>query len=129
MYHRFTKFTVVLYALFLLTLSVSAETFTITGPGVSPAADTQAIKKLVDILSNEPTIAELDYVPAILKPTELLEALENDIVDFALVPFEAIPTLRNSPLLEPFLARNATEMRKVLDSQVGAYEKTKLKAI
>lgn len=100
--------------------------YRITTDGVQGQPQDKAVLEFERRLRAEDTDASLDYLPGIAKRSELLDLLSNDVVDIAVVPFEAIPALSRSPLLKPFYAKTATEVRKTIDSEVGAFEKIHL---
>lgn len=90
-------------------------------PG-SPPAET-AIAAFEGQLEEQDTDARLSFIPGIASPSEILGTLQDGTVDIALVPFEVVPALYESRLLTPFLAEDAIEMRQVIESEVGAFEK------
>ncbi len=69
---------------------------------------------------------ELNDLTGIGRASELIGLLESGAIDLAVVPFEAIPTLSNSPILEPFLSIDAAGVRQAIDSQVGAFDRAQL---
>lgn len=89
-------------------------------------AASSAVLSMVETLQSDGTGATLSYLPGIAGRNELLHMLDNGIVDIAVVPFSRMPTLARSPLLKPFMARNAIEVRQAINSEVGAYEKTEV---
>lgn len=106
------------------TTAVLAVEYRITAPDLPSTA--QAIADFQRQLAAEDTDARLSFVPQITEPDDLLGMLEDGKVDIAVVPFEVVPALANSPLLQPFLAQNAKNVRQAIDSEVGAFEKFNL---
>lgn len=105
------------------TTPVSAEEYHITSPDRANSPSIHAIAKFEHQLAKETTDARLSFIPEIATDDGLLERLRNGRIDIAVVPFEAIPALEMSPLLDPFLPQNAIKMRQSLDSEVGAFQK------
>ena len=54
---------------------------------------------------------------------ELRTFLEDKTLDLAVIPFSALPPLERSPLLDEFLAEDASGVRRAIESEVGAFEK------
>ncbi len=102
---------------------VAAEEYRITTVGSPVQPPALAIAKFEHRLANEDTNASLTFLPGLAGSRDLIGLLEAGVVDIAVVPFEAVPSLAHSPLLEPFLARNAKDVRQAINSEVGAFEK------
>lgn len=99
----------------------SAGDYTITGVGQPALA---AIASFEKRLEDQKSGVSLTSIPGLANPSEFIELLEHGVVDIAVVPFELVPALAQSPLLEPFLAQNAVEVHQAINSEVGAFEKS-----
>jgi esterase/lipase superfamily enzyme/TRAP-type C4-dicarboxylate transport system substrate-binding protein len=116
-------------AAFIFIISTSAliaQEYRVLLPGNPPGSHFDAVTALNDGLSQSPTKLEVEPLAGVFLPKDFLEALQSGHADFAVVPFEALPDLARSPLLEPFLAGNAREMRQAINSEIGALAKTDL---
>ena len=102
-------------------LLASDYRITTSGDLTGPAGT--AVDMLARKLKGVNSEISLEFIPGLSKASELTNLLENEVIDIAVVPFEAVPALASSPLLEPFLAQDATAVRQAIDSEVGAYEK------
>ena len=65
----------------------------------------------------------LEDVTGIGTASDLQPLLEQGLIDIAVIPFEAIRLLANSPLLAEFMAANSEEVRRSIDSEAGAFER------
>lgn len=99
---------------------VHAEEYRITTVGEAASA---AVQRMDDRLNASNSGVSLSFLPGIASADELLQMLDAGIVDIAVVSFRNLPTLSQSPLLQPFMAQDAVEVRKAINSEVGAYEK------
>ena len=115
---------VAICVLWSTTTPAAAEEYRITVPDLfgSPPARA-AIAVFERQLEKEDTDARLSFIPGIANPDEILGKLHDGTVDIAVIPFEVVPALVGSPLLRPFLAQGAAEIRQVIESEVGAFEK------
>ena len=100
---------------------VQAEEYRITTVG---DAASSAVQRMVNRLHSDNNGLTLSFLPGIAGPGEMLELLDAGIIDIAVVAFPRVPSLAQSPLLKPFMAQNAVEVRQAIDSEVGAFEKT-----
>lgn len=105
---------------FITISTLTAAEYKIAVPGSNVQSVGQAVRTFEEKLSNLPTDASLRIFPGVFAPKEFLELLKNKDMDFAVVPYRVVPDLANSPLLEPFLAENATKIRQAINSEVGA---------
>ena len=101
-----------------------AEEYRITVPNfpISKPAN-EAITVFERELEKEDTDARLRFIPGFANPDEILGMLHDGTVDIAVVPIDVVPALVGSPLLRPFLAQDAAEIRQAIESEVGAFEK------
>jgi esterase/lipase superfamily enzyme len=113
-------------ALAAFSSSLSAQDYQALVPGGVTSPSYEAVTILNDRLAQALTGIEIEPLPNVVSPRDYLSALQNDLADFAIVPFNATPDLARSPLLEPFLAGTAEEMRQAINSEIGALTKTDL---
>ncbi len=114
----------ILISAFLLLIWVSpgqADTYKIATTGDRA---TTVIGTFQSILSSRNSNVDLQNLSGIGRANELISLLEQGHIDVAVVPFQFVPELRNSPFLMPFLAEDALKFRQTLDSEVGAIEKS-----
>jgi len=113
-----------LTAALVLSTSAQADNYKIAVPGSLSDPQAEAVLLFEQGLAVQSPDTRLEVIFGLGRARDLPGYLEEGFVDIAVVPFEAVPALRQSPLLEPFLARSATEIRQAIDSEVGAFEKT-----
>lgn len=100
--------------------SLSAETLRAATVGDRAAKGLQQYRERVgearaDLL--------LEDVTGIGAASELQLLLEQGHLDLAIIPFEAIRLLAQSPLLAEFMATNSEAVRRSIDSETGAFER------
>lgn len=106
--------------------SAYAEVYSVLVPGGVSDSPSEAIDAVNNGLAAYPTDIELSPLAGVFPSRDLLQALRDGHADFAVVPFDVVPNLARSPLLEPFLAATAQEMRQAINSEIGALTKTDL---
>lgn len=116
-----------LAAVFLICCAAPHETqaddYRITTVGDDAAS---AVQRMADRLQADGNGATLSFLPGLASAGEMLNVLDAGLVDIVVVPFPFVPALARSPLQEPFMARDAIEVRKAIDSEVGAFEKAEV---
>lgn len=108
---------------FLISLPSFGETYRITTIG--QAAESAVREFSAAATAQNPDI-QIDFAPNIAGPNDFIPFLEKGLFDIAVVPFETLPQLANSPLLQPFLSEDAIGVRRTIDSEVGAFAKADL---
>ncbi len=91
------------------------------------AADGDSAREAVDLYtqrvqSRNPEIT-FDNLTGVAPARDLQEFLEQEVLDVAVIPFSAFRLLAQSPLLDEFLAEDASGVRRAIESEVGAFEK------
>lgn len=117
-----SRLCVAIFVLWSSTTPAPAKEYRITAQDLRPSV-AQSIADFKRQLAAEDTDARLSFIRGVAEPNKLLGMLENGKVDIAVVPFEIVPALKRSPLLDIFTAKNATKMRQAIDSEVGAFAK------
>lgn len=104
----------------LATDELTAETLRVATVGDRAA---NGLRLYSDRVGTADTDLLVEDVTGIGTASDLQPLLEQGLIDLAVIPFEAIRLLANSPLLAEFMAANSEEVRRSIDSETGAFER------